>query len=715
MFLDSNYDVLEFFPPANGMNRSIARDILPANFAYVFENVTPVPAGETHIRFGTKKVTPRRLMNGAYTVLEAFPFQKANGGKQIVAYLQYFLPYINPTNLAQVDLDKFRFTPNNQGTFFELDTPIQIQYNAGEGVVSASSYIRKIQQENNGDLTITLKDPALQENATIQGFSITRGKIVVYDFSTDDLIPGQGADNLHTGVVPRSITYLSTLLMCNGVDPVYSWDGTTFERVYDFVKEQAAAFNRISPVRFSFTVTPTAFDISKYQNNATIQLVINGASATLSVSEAEASIANNTVTLVIAGQLPAFTGRDRIDLFYKDYPPAFSYMHVAHDRIFALPPGAVSLSYRSPQDALRVYYTYRPKTLTNWFNENTKTVPSIDISAKHESPDNLEAVVSIGEYLVFMGRKKTQLWLGQDPINIDSPVALRFASLLPVGIFHGNLWAELPNDTYFISQNGNLSFGTLNIAKQFAATSVDAVDPLVRSYIGAASESNEAYRACRSFKYPSGSFCGFKIGFNPPLIGFYSTNIYAWSLFSGDFRFSTAFLTTLDNALYLFIDGTIYQYADGTSTPAFYADRDGANIINFIWSFPVTKLKGRKYSNQYYEIDLIYSSSFVLNQGNNISMAIDGDMRETFSVENDYSFQLRGDRFETVPLLETSEDPNEPPASSTGMRLAVPFERRIERFKFVSSKFLVTIFGQAKNGPVSFNGLKLFGRIERKK
>lgn len=712
MFLDSNYDVLEFFPPANGMNRSIARDILPSNFAYVFENVTPLPAGETHIRFGTKKVTTRRLMNGSYTVLEAFPFQKTNGGKQIVAYLQYFVPYENPTELTRVDWDKFTFTPNNLDTFLELDTPIQVQYNAGEGLVSVSSYIRQIKEEN-GNFTITLKDPVLQENAAIEGFLITRGKIVVYDFLTNNLIPGQGADNLHTGVVPRSITYLSTLLMCNGVDPVFSWNGTTFERVYDFVKEQTGAFNRVSPVRFTFSVTPASFDISKYQNNATIQLVINGASTTLTVSEV--SIANTTVTVVTAEQLPAFTGRDRIELFYKDYPPAFSYMHVAHDRIFALPPGAVSLSYRNPQDALRVYYTYRPKTLTNWFNETTKTVPSIDISAKHEAPDNLEAVVSIGEYLVFMGRKKTQLWLGQDPINIDSPVALRFASLLPVGIFHGNLWAELPNDTYFVSQNGNLSFGTLNIAKQFAATSVDAVDPLVRSYIGTASESNEAYRACRSFKYPSGAFCGFKIGFNPPLIGFYSTNIYAWSLFSGDFKFATAFLTTLDNALYLFIDGTIYQYADGASTPAFYADRDGENIINFIWSFPVTKLKGRKFSNQWYEIDLIYSSSFVLSQENNISMAIDGDMRETFSVENEYSFKLRGDRFETVPLLETSSTPNNPSASSKGMRLAIPVERKLERFKFVSSKFLVTIFGQAKDGPVSFNGLKLFGRIERNK
>ena len=65
-------------------------------------------------------------------------------------------------------------------------------------------------------------------------------------------------------------------------------------------------------------------------------------------------------------------------------------------------------------------------------------------------------------------------------------------------------------------------------------------------------------------------------------------------------------------------------------------------------------------------------------------MAIDGDMRETFSVENDYSFQLRGDRFETVPLLETSEDPNR---IFNRMRLAVPLSAGLSGLNLLAQSF----------------------------
>ena len=711
MFQDSNYNILEFLPPANGMNRNISKDVLPINFAYVFENVLSVPLGETQVRYGTKKVIDLPFENIDYNILEAFPFQKTNGDKQIVAYLSYFKLYVGAANINVIDQDQFSFTPNNQIDFFEEDTPIKIEYNSDQGVVTTSSIIKTVNFENNGDIRIVLKSSVLKENANISSFYFSKGKIVIYDFATNSLVPNVGVDNLHAGVVPRSVTYLAHLLICNGIDRNYSWDGITFKEVFDFVKEQATNFNRIDATHFSF-LSNNSFDITKYQNNAIIQLIVDGAISTLSV--ANVAVNGNTINVTTAENLPAFTGQNRIELFYKDYPPSFSFMHVAHDRIWGLPPGAVSLNYRNPKDALRVYYSYRVNTLTNWFNENTKTVPSIDISAKHEVPDNLEAIISVNGFMAFMGRKKTQVWSGQDPSNVQSPVAFNFSSLLSIGIVHGNLFVELPNDTYFVSQNGILSFGTLNVARQFAATSVDAVDPLVRKYVVSTTEHNEAYRACRAFKYNSGSFCGFKIGFNSSLIGIYSSNIYSWSLFSGDFKFSSTFLTTLDNALYLFIDDIIYQYADGVGTSPVYGDTDGESFINFIWSFPTTQLKGRRFANNYYEIDLTYPSSFVINEENNISISIDGDVRETFSLEQEYSFKPRGDLFDTIPLLDKSvPDPNNPDENDIGMRLDVPYSRTLERFKFVSSKFLVTIFGQTKDGLIRFNRLKLFGKLER--
>jgi len=166
----------------------------------------------------------------------------------------------------------------------------------------------------------------LSDKIKIISFSFSKGKIVIYDFETNALVPNAGIEDLHAGVVPRSVTYLNTLLMCNGIDSVFSWNGTTFEAVYDFVKEQAVAFNRIDATHFSFTAN-AAFDINKYPANGIIQLIVNGTTSTLTVANIVRNL--NIVTITTVENLPAFSGQDRIELFYKDYPPAFSFMHVA--------------------------------------------------------------------------------------------------------------------------------------------------------------------------------------------------------------------------------------------------------------------------------------------------------------------------------------------------------------------------------------------------
>ena len=714
MFQDSNYDVLEFNAPSNGMNRKISRDILPSNFAYVFENVLPVPAGEIQVRYGTKKIIDMPFINRDYETLAAFPYQKQNGEIQIVSYLSYLREYIGATNIEFIDTSTFKFTPNNQqNNFYESDTDIKIIHSGARGIITSYDVIKNIKFNNDGTIEITLKSDSLQDNANITSLFFSKGKIVVYDFLSNALVPGAEVDNLHAGVVPRYVHFLSSIIICNGVDKMLTWDGNTMQQVYDFVKEQTLAFNRIDDNNFTFTAN-AAFDITKYQNDAVINLVVNGITTTLNVETV--AVNGSTVTLTTEQDIPDFDGQSRIELFYRDYPPPFSYLHVSYDRIWALPPGAVSLSYREPSETLKVYYCYRTNSLTNWFNETTKTVPSIDISAKHGVPDNLEAILNINGYTAFVGRKKTQIWSGQDPINLQSSSPFTFSSIIPIGVFHGNLINEFPNDTYIVSENGVVSFGTLNIAKQFAATSVDAVDPLVRNFVQTitSEKDNKAYRSCRSFKYVSGSFCGFKIGFNSTLIGMFSVNIYSWSLFSGDFKFANTFLTDLDNSLYLFIDDVIYLYADGVNGPPFYSDRDGIDHISFMLSFPTTQLNGRKYANTYFEIDLQYPSSWWVNEENNIYLSIDGDVRETFSSEVKYTFTPRGDIIETIPLLEKSiPDPNTPDEREIGMRLDIPYERNIQRLKFSSSKFVVTISGQISDGPVVMRKVKLFGKIER--
>ena len=318
------------------------------------------------------------------------------------------------------------------------------------------------------------------------------------------------------------------------MDKVLSWDGKNLEEVVDFVKETTVdTFTKSNDKSFSVKLIPEQmvnFNIEKYKKQNQIHLTTKGKTTTTIVTDVVRT-QDNLVTFTTADVLPVFD--PPLELFYRDWPPAFSFMMVAHSRLWALGAGAVGLNYRTPGNALVVYFTYTKKTITKWFDQNLKAVPFIDLSEHHGSPDNLEAIAYLNGLMAFIGRNKTQVWTGSEPRGVpDNPnkLTFEFSSIMPVGIAHGNLIVETPNDIYFVSQNGVLSFGTLNVAKQFAASSNDAVDPLVREYVTSIATSNQAYRACRAFKYKS--FCGFKIGLNK-VLGFSAVFISYGAIFGG--------------------------------------------------------------------------------------------------------------------------------------------------------------------------------------
>ena len=716
MFQEGNYNVLEFNPPIQGMNRNIAPEVLTQDFASSLENILPTPMGSSVVRYGTKKLQGLTLDPDA-VIIEAFPYAKANGDSQMVLYVQTFVQDGTAQNFQVLAPNQFSFDTDNLGAF-NIDTPIKIPYTSlGVTTLYATIVSKTVVGQT---VTITVQDnsfPLPIEEVTINSVAFSQGSIYVYDLlsSTLGVVLKTG---LSVGCVPRSVTFLNTLLICNGVDLVLRWDGVTLSEVVDFVKEDTAMnFNRIDNTHFSFSLSPQkadVFDITKYQNNNQIQLKINGVTTTTTV--ANIIQAENLITITTADNLPAFGNPP--ELFYRDWPPAFSFMLVAHNRLWALGVGAVGLSYRDPVQALRVYFTYQPNTLTNWFDEKLKIVPFIDLAQTHGAPDNLEAIAYVSGLTIFMGRGKTQVWTGSEPLGaaVDpTRPKFEFSSILPIGIVHGNLVVEMANDVYFVSQNGLLSFSTLNVAKQFAATASDAVDPLVRQYVTSTTTSNQAYRACRSFKYKSGAFCGFKIGLNKVLVSLYSTSLYAWSLFSGDFAKSQTFLATLDNALYLLIDNQIYQYADGTKdTPPSYGDNNGQDLINFLWTLPVVHLSGRRWANKRYELQVDYSSSVVLGKENSLSILIHGDLRKSFALSDNYQLPFKGDVLQTIPLIASGRpDPDEPNAEALGFRLDEPYAYPKDRLKFLSSSFGVSVFGSTKNGKLYFKKIRLFGIAER--
>lgn len=544
------------------------------------------------------------------------------------------------------------------------------------------------------------------------------GYIKVLDVATNTTLAGTLSD-LSVACVPRSEYFAKLLWIYNGVNDVMTWDGETLEVYEEQIKERAGSFNRINDKKFSF-IPDASFDITKYQNAKSIRLVVSHLGAVIGDVTTVVSVVaavGLTIEITTVDDIPNFTGQDILSLFYFDKPPKFSFMKGAHDRLWCLGEGAVSLEYRIPDLAMRFYYSYKPfsdEADFKFFNEKTKTVPSEDISAKHGVADNLEAIVQLSSNLVFMGRQKSQVWKGIDPLTEGSADYFSWTVTLPVGIYHGDLIVELANDAQFLTQNGFVSFGTLNIAKQFAASNTPNMDKLATEYISTIDD-NYQYRACCSFKYNGGGFCGFKIGQNDIIVSKFHTSFFWWGIFSGDFSSATCFLSTLDDCLYLSIGNKIYRYADGFgASPIRYGDQDETRFINFIETKYVNNIENR-YANKRYEINCDYTSSIVINPENTVNIYIAGNLRNSFVIQDLYKLPLKGDLLGTINLVDGSKagQINLPDSTALGMRFDSPSHPKKGRLKFVSNKFTVTIAGQIKNGPFVLKKIRLLGMIER--
>lgn len=714
MLYEGEYDVLEFSLPIAGMNQNVSPQLLTSKFAFVLENIQPTPLGKGRVRYGTR-LMPGIALPADAVILEDFPYPQTNGNRQAVLYTQVLTADGSVTEAAVINQSQFSFKTNTPEKY-AAETGVEVVYTSTSGIGNVlSSLIVAVNTNGDNVTTITVENNSFpdEDNIQITAIRYSSGSLYVYDFQLQTTVLLK--EGLSVACVPRSLTYLNTLLIYNGVDKVLGWNGTDLVEVIDFVQETATAFNRIDDTHFSFTAS-ASFNIAHYQNNNLIQIKVNGAVA-LQTSVTNVAQQGNTITLTTADNLPQFVP-NQTQLFYRDWIPRFSFMAVAHDRLWGLGEGAVGLNYRSPDQALRVYFSYKSASLTDWFNPQTKAVPSLDLSDKEDQPDNLEAIVTVGSFTAFMGRKQTYLYTGSEPLGGAPPVpgkpVFEYHSTLPVGVVHGNLVLSLANDAYFVSPNGMLSFGTLNIARQFAVSSLDAVNPVIREQVASIMTSNRAYRACRSFLYPAGAFAGFKIGFNKVLVSLYETSLYAWSFFSGDFTAATSFMTTLDGFLYLSIGNQLYQYADTTTVAPLYGDRGGERLIAFLWALPVVHQRGKRWANKRYEIQIEYPSSFVLKSDNTLCMAINGDLRKSFALQNQDILPFKGDILKTIPLVQQARpDPNNPNPKALGMRLDEPYAYPKGRLKFASSQFLVSIMGTTNTGSLILNQIRLFGIAER--
>src|SRR6266404_5406311 len=107
LFVEGAYDVLEFSMAANGMNQNISPKVLPPNFAYVLDNILPIPQGRGMVRYGTSLVNDDLAPDS--NILEMFSFVKSDGGEQFILYVQEFTEDLTISAIDINGIDTFNF------------------------------------------------------------------------------------------------------------------------------------------------------------------------------------------------------------------------------------------------------------------------------------------------------------------------------------------------------------------------------------------------------------------------------------------------------------------------------------------------------------------------------------------------------------------------------------------------------------------------------
>ena len=512
-------------------------------------------------------------------------------------------------------------------------------------------------------------------------------------------------ESLNPVCIPRYVSFADKLLICNGVDRVKIWDGTTLVDLFQYLKDDVTQIIRDGNNQFHFTLGLLS-SANNYPIGGKVKIVNAGVAQIVTI--ANANLVGQVLTITTTEILNAF---QNTSIYYQAFPPKFSYMFSMHNRLWCLGKGAAGIQYRNVDQAQRVYFMYKKGATLEFFDERTKLVPSINLAESNSVGDNLEAIAYTSGYMFFIGRNTTQVWSGSEPlgslVDPDKPI-LTHTNTFNTGTIHGDLVLSIGNDVFMMTKNGLVSCGTYRDGTvQLAVTSYNAVDPLIMQYITSITQNNIDYLETRSFRYDGQSMVGFKIGFNNVLCSIVTTTLNTWTMFSGNFSEATAFCP-FKNALYLSIGNVLYKYADGKdgSVPAFGDDDDSAPVF-FAWALPILKFDKIYFANFFYDMNVSYPSSFTERESNNIKLGISGDVPASYNIEHPYRFEMRGDCFSTLPFAENTDD-------EFGLRFDSSFHTIQDKLKFVASKFWVTVSGQTQDGIVSLKDIKFYGTIERK-
>jgi len=577
--------------PFNGINANAATD---PSYAKYIQNMVLSENKSGELRNGTNLIASFEFdAEKKFTdQIGIFSYLKTDGSAEILVYQNYlskFLPDVLmeaedvtveevTSNVTKISISLVALTDNQKAIAAKQifnDVRIYISQDIGGDIYPDYADISNVIFTEE-ELTFNIPFPLafFKLDGGDPDFEIWVERGAIYKIESGAYSENPLKSDLDPNVIPISSQFKNFLFMCNGVDPVLTYDGTeiknaqgTLSLVLTEISNVARVFTLKFSNQFLASVTdniyPAANISLSYSEIGNVLQEVIVSSITFSEPNGEGIV---TATLTV--------DRDPIEnvngIVYKtDIPLAFSYVYLAQDRMWALGPGRpIKDIFRSFGYSTSVYYSYKVDDPEGWFNPKTNQIDFIDIASRSDGSENLEAIKAHSGKMLFIGRETCQVWEGYDPTLLDDGQKFELQDFKhvmtkPIGIIQKKLFCETSNDLLFFSRHSILPFSYINEYKQDSSPLMYFSNPISEYVTSQLSQikTEREYRGMDCFAYPYGRFLGFKIKYSCFIYNLTSSG--GWTIFTGNFSEATSFkYNRVTQSLYLGMQGKTLIYSD---------------------------------------------------------------------------------------------------------------------------------------------------------
>lgn len=560
--------------PQNGIS---SNSIDNPSYAKYIQNLILNEDSNLSVRNGTSIIAehiidPNKIFNEQLKLMNYINY---DGVSEILIYQTYFIktPFIDFTqnivinefadNITDIAIDIRGLTQNQKNNLYKyFNNEVYV-------FIEQESYSDKIEiynvVKNNDDIVFRVNfDIGFFDN----DFTLWVERAGIYKFI--DNLPLNTTialyEDLEPNVIVSYINYQRYLVICNGVNPVLYYDGNNLRELFsDFQLDQ----DSISKTANNTLEIETAL---VFENELRANL-INGNQITIlnRLNVSQLSTITNVVFVVTDKVKVTITLNNNLigdpkNIIYKKALPHFSYVNVINDRLFALDSGGSDYKkFRTPDKSMLVYYCSKRKSIFDWYNK-AGFIDSINLASNSNKIDDLQCFNTYQGRILFWGKESVQIWVGNDPTVINDGQNVDFGDFRwqktePIGMFHKDMFIELPNTFIFLSKFGIASikidgFNNLVINLQFAESINGYVKKQLENLV-----TNRDYRSLSCFLYPYGNFIGFRFIHNCYVYQLKGEGF--WTIFTQNFSESKAFLyDSVTKNLYLSYNNKVLLYCD---------------------------------------------------------------------------------------------------------------------------------------------------------